>query len=367
MDEASADLPTAPLAALCSGNPLVAWLWEKGWTLPTLGELTQGLGRAMNVAGIPVMRLRVTLRTMHPQLAGLSYTWRRDTDEVEKFWPPLTVLQQDMFLKSPYALIFEGAGAVRRRLDIPEAAHDFPILEELGAMGATDYVALPLVFEDGRIHAMTIASDQPGGFSTSELETVAETQPVLARLLELHALRRTARTVLDTYLGKLTGERVWQGLIHRGDGEDIFAVIWFSDLRSSTALADALPRPVYLDLLNDYFECTAGAVLHTRRRSAEVHRRRHPRHLPDRRPLRTSGDMRDAQRGRGGGAGGGERGPRPHGASERAARGGGRAAPRLRHRPAPGRRHVGQRRIARNASTSPSSAPPATKRRASRR
>ena len=38
-------------------------------------------------------------------------------------------------------------------------------------------------------------------------------------------------------------------------------MIWFSDLRSSTALADALPRPVYLDLLNDYFECTAGAVL----------------------------------------------------------------------------------------------------------
>lgn len=261
MDEASADLPAAPLAALCSDNPLVAWLWEKGWRLPTLGELTQGLGRAMNDAGISVMRLRVTLRTMHPQLAGLSYTWRRDTDEVEKFWPPLTVLQQDMFLKSPYALIFQGAGAVRRRLDIPEAAHDFPILEELGAMGATDYVALPLVFEDGRIHAMTLASDQPGGFLTSELETVAETQPVLARLLELHALRRTARTVLDTYLGKLTGERVWQGLIHRGDGEDIFAVIWFSDLRSSTALADALPRPVYLDLLNDYFECTAGAVL----------------------------------------------------------------------------------------------------------
>ncbi|MBK8211103.1 MAG: hypothetical protein IPK78_15240 [Rhodospirillales bacterium] len=161
MDEASADLPTAPLAALCAGNPLVGWLWEKGWTLPTLGELTQGLGRAMNVAGIPVMRLRVTLRTMHPQLAGLSYTWRRDTDEVEKFWPPLTVLQQDMFLKSPYALIFEGAGAVRRRLDIPEAAHDFPILEELGAMGATDYVALPLVFEDGRIHAMTIARINP--------------------------------------------------------------------------------------------------------------------------------------------------------------------------------------------------------------
>ncbi len=262
MKDASDDVPPAPsVSVLRSDNPLVNWLWQEGWSLATLPELTGGLGRAMNRAGIPVFRFRTTLRTMHPQLAGLSHTWRRDTDEVEEFWPPLTVMKQDMFLKSPYALIFEGAGAVRRRLDIPEAAFDFPILEELGAMGATDYVAMPLVFDDGRINAMTLACDRPGGFRTGELEMVAETQPILARLLQVHALRRTARTVLDTYLGKLTGERVWRGLIHRGDGEDIYAVIWLSDLRSSTTLADTLPRPVFLDLLNDYFECTAGAVL----------------------------------------------------------------------------------------------------------
>lgn len=262
MHDVFPDVPAArPLSVLRSDNPLVSWLWEEGWKIPTLGELTRGLGRAMNRAGIPVFRLRTTLRTMHPQLAGLSHTWRRDTDAVKEFWPPLTVMQQEVFLKSPYALLFQGAGAVRRRLDIPEAAFDFPILEELGAMGATDYVALPLVFEDGRIQAMTIACDRPGGFTTAELEMVAETQAVLARLLEVHALRRTARTILDTYLGALTGERVWQGLIHRGEGEDIYAAIWFSDLRSSTALADALPRPVFLDALNHYFECTAGAVL----------------------------------------------------------------------------------------------------------
>jgi adenylate cyclase len=54
---------------------------------------------------------------------------------------------------------------------------------------------------------------------------------------------------------------VLQGLIRRGDAEDIHAVLWYSDLRGSTALADRLPRAVYLKLLNDYFDCTAGAVL----------------------------------------------------------------------------------------------------------
>ena len=256
------DLPVANEAPLLrSTNPLIQWLWDEGWTITSLPAFSRGLGKAMVAAGIAVMRLRLTLRTMHPQLAGLSHSWLRDSDSVEEYWPPLTVLQEDTFLKSPYALLFQGAGAVRRRLDIPGAVLDFPILEELRAQGATDYVALPLVFADGRINAMTLATDRPGGFTTAELQMIAEILPVLARLMEVHALRRTAKTVLETYLGRLTGERVLNGLIHRGDGEDIHAVLWLCDLRGSTTLADKLPRRAFLELLNNYFECMAGAVL----------------------------------------------------------------------------------------------------------
>ncbi len=39
-----------------------------------------------------------------------------------------------------------------------------------------------------------------------------------ARLLEVHAIRRTAKTLLDTYLGRHTGERVLNGLIRGGGG-----------------------------------------------------------------------------------------------------------------------------------------------------
>ena len=256
------DLPQADAAPLLrSTNPLIQWVWDEGWTIANLPALARGLGRAMVAAGIPVMRLRLTLRTMHPQLAGLSHSWLRDGDTVEEFWPPLSVLREDTFLKSPYALLFQGAGAVRRRLDVAGPVLDFPILAELRAQGATDYVALPMVFSDGRINAITLATDRPGGFTTAELRTIAEMLPVLARLMEVHALRRTAKTVLETYLGHLTGERVLDGLIHRGEGEDIHAVIWLCDLRGSTPLADELPRRVFLELLNDYFECMAGAVL----------------------------------------------------------------------------------------------------------
>ena len=327
------DLPLANKAPLLrSTNPLIQWLWDEGWTITNLPALSRGLGKVMVAAGIPVMRLRLTLRTMHPQLAGLSHSWLRDTDSVEEYWPPLTVLQEDAFLKSPYALLFQGAGAVRRRLDIPGAILDFSILEELRAQGATDYVALPLVFADGRINAMTLATDRPGGFTTGELQMIAEMLPVLARLMEVHALRRTAKTVLETYLGHLTGERVLDGLIHRGEGEDIHAVIWLCDLRGSTPLADKLPAPclprVVERLLRVHGRRGPGAP----RRGAEVHRRRDARDLPDRRRHRASGAMPGArarlrERDRSG-----ARGDAPDGGPQPAPAGAPRAAATLRHR-----------------------------------
>jgi len=54
---------------------------------------------------------------------------------------------------------------------------------------------------------------------------------------------------------------VLEGQIQRGDGDEIDAVIWFSDLRESTSLSEALGERAFLELLNDYFEATAGAVL----------------------------------------------------------------------------------------------------------
>jgi len=61
-------------------------------------------------------------------------------------------------------------------------------------------------------------------------------------------------TLLDTYLGPRTGRKVLEGAIRRGDGENIQAVVLFSDLRNSSRLAEDLPRDDYLRLLNRYFE-----------------------------------------------------------------------------------------------------------------
>jgi adenylate cyclase len=165
------------------------------------------------------------------------------------------------FLNSPLVPIFEGAGGIRRRLDIPDPVLDFGILEELHAEGATDYVAMPIIFLDGQINVLTLASDRPGGFSTADLGNVYEILAPLGRLYELHNMRRTAVTLLDTYLGRHAGERVLTGSIKRGDGEHIEAVIWFCDLRASTPLAQSMSHEEFLGVLNQFFDCMAGAVL----------------------------------------------------------------------------------------------------------
>ncbi len=242
-------------------NPLIDWLLAEGLTIQLPRELVRRLGQHMVEIGMPVCRLRITIRTLHPQYLGTSYTWTRGRDEVDEYLPTHEILLTDEYLKSPYAGIFDGAGGIRRRLDVPGIVLDYPILQDLRDAGATDYVALPLVFSDGKINAFTLAADRPGGFTTAELEIVYGMMPLLANVMERHALQRTATTILETYLGRLSGARVLKGLIKRGDGETIHAVIWFSDLRGSTRLADRMPREAFLDLLNDYFECIAGAVL----------------------------------------------------------------------------------------------------------
>ncbi len=247
-------------------NPFVEWLLTEGWSITDSTELVERLAKRLVAAGFPLWRLVCLIRTLHPQVIGTRYMWRRDPGvanlRYKEYSPSHGVLQTSQYVDSPIAAILDGAAAgIRRRLDIPGVKLDFPILKELCTEGGTDYVAMPLVFSDGQINAITVTADRPGGFTSRELEQLYQMLPVLARLLEVHTMRRTAKTLLDTYLGRHTGERVFNGLIKRGDGEDIHAAIWFCDLRDSTRLADSMSREAFLAILNDFFDCTAGAVL----------------------------------------------------------------------------------------------------------
>jgi class 3 adenylate cyclase/uncharacterized protein (DUF427 family) len=242
-------------------NPYAAWLVRSTWHLATPQELVAALAAMLVDSGVALTRLRLIVRTLHPQLFSTGYGWAATDQRVEVRELPYSMLETADYLESPLYPIFEGAGGVRRRLDVAEPLLDFPILETLHGQGATDYVAMPMQFTDGQINVISLVTDRPGGFTTLELGNLYEVLPLLSRLFEVHALRRTAVTLLDTYLGKHSGKKVLDGLIKRGDGEDLHAVIWFCDLRGSTPLAESLSRDSFLATLNRFFECMAGAVL----------------------------------------------------------------------------------------------------------
>ena len=74
-------------------------------------------------------------------------------------------------------------------------------------------------------------------------------------------MQRSAEDLVKLYLGERTGEHVLAGRTKRGEGERIHAVIWLCDLRDSTRLSEALPVERFFRSLNEFFDCTAGAVL----------------------------------------------------------------------------------------------------------
>jgi adenylate cyclase len=220
------------------------------------------LNQRLVAAGIPLARVAVFVRTLHPNVAGRAFFWRSekpdevDVDVAEHEW-----MQSEQHLTSPLHHITSTGQAIRRRLADPDCPMDFPVLADLRGEGMTDYLATPLPSFTGEKLLASYTTRQPGGFNEAQMAALMRVLPPVARIAEVMAWRRKAQNILETYLGRQAGDKVLSGQIRRGDGEDIHAVIWFCDLRDSTPLADAMSRGEFLRLLNEFFECVLGPVV----------------------------------------------------------------------------------------------------------
>jgi adenylate cyclase len=244
----------------CNIRAIVDWLIDGARSAPLPQEVLAQLSERLVACGIPLWRVAVFVRTLHPQVMGRRFIWRPGT-EVEISEAPFELLESADFLENPIAQVYATGRALRRKLGDADCAVDFPVLSELRAGGVTDYLALPLVFTDGAIHAVTCTTRQAGGFTDAQIAGIEAIIAPLARVAEIRALRRMGSTLLDTYVGHDAGERILAGRIRRGDIEEIHAAIWLSDMRGFTALADSLPPPVLIDLLNLYFDSQVPVIL----------------------------------------------------------------------------------------------------------
>lgn len=240
--------------------PPITWLLTAASSHTSTRTLIRDLSALLVDRGLPMLRVTSFVRTLHPQTSGASVVWTRDRPDPRELRILRGMEDTPAFRASPLPLIFQGAAAIRRRLDLPEQELDFPILSDLRDQGATDYVAMPLTFSDGMINFMTWATDRPGGFSTDELTVLWDLLPALALRIEVIEQRDLTRQLLEIYLGRQTGRRVLAGAIARGETAAMRAAVWYSDIKDFTVLSDILPRQDIIDLLNDYFEASVQAV-----------------------------------------------------------------------------------------------------------
>jgi adenylate cyclase len=244
----------------CNTKSIIDWLMDGARSAQRPEALLADLCERLCHAGIPLGRVAVFVRTLHPEILGRRFIWQPGSG-VTIAEGLFELLESDRFQNSPFIAVIKSGRALRRRLADGDNLEEFSLYRELRAQGVTDYLATPLIFTDGSVHVATWSTRQEGGFTDAQIADVESIVVPLARVAEIRALQRTASNLLDVYVGHQAGERILAGRIRRGHTEAIHSVIWLSDMRGFTTLADRLPPQVLVDLLNRYFDCQVPAIL----------------------------------------------------------------------------------------------------------
>lgn len=241
-------------------QPVEDWILAEGRLEPDLGRFVDQLMNRAVAAGLPIWRFYIGLQLVHPQMVATGVLWRRGkgTEEVPRLHG---VLDSPAYIGSPMQEVRNTGGPVRYDLrgELPEGSHT--VLHELKAGGGVDYAAFPMrLSRQGSIPVASFATDRKAGFSEEDVADLKRLVDMMGAEAEIFIYRNIAKTVTDTYLGHIVGEQILRGLIKRGDGQEINAVLWFSDLRDFTGLNERMSAPDLLELLNNYLQLVGDAL-----------------------------------------------------------------------------------------------------------
>lgn len=242
-----------------NADGLAAWLVRQADAATPLRGLFAAFCGRLREAGLPLWRATLGIETLNPEHAGWLLVWVDGGLLERPHHPRAGILTAPNYVNSPTRIVDETDAPFRCRIE--QDAGDMPLMQELRAEGATDYCMLPLPFLDRTRSAnMSFATRQPGGFAEAELAALVQAAKQLSPYAERVALRRVAIEVLDSYVGSLAGQRVFDGQIERGEVRTIAAAIWCCDLRGFTALSEHLPRGETVALLNRWFDAVGDGI-----------------------------------------------------------------------------------------------------------
>src|SRR5258708_7042636 len=187
------------------------WLIDGARSATSPQQMMAEICERLVAAGLPLWRVGVFVRTLHPDILGINFIWRPGA-EVVAGSADHSFADSPEFKNSPLAIVFGEAREVRYRLDDPETKR-FPFFDDMRTEGVTDYIALPLLTTSGYTHASSWTTKHRSGFSDEQLNALRSLIPPLTRLLRITNFLHTAALPLHTYLSNRSVDRMLSRLI----------------------------------------------------------------------------------------------------------------------------------------------------------
>ncbi|MGR3760852.1 adenylate/guanylate cyclase domain-containing protein [Roseobacteraceae bacterium NS-SX3] len=249
---------------------LIAWVTEQGLLGTSRQEMLAGVCEKLCELGVPLWRFHLAQRAFHPKFGGIGFNWTRAAGLSSEQYEHRETPRQE-WVRSPFYDMLQR-NALEFRSDLTGAALErFPLLQDLKDSGATEYFATGLRFGEDRGQTfdpvnvsegvlVSWTTNQAGGFAPEDLQLLRAVLPHLGLALKSAANRQMATDLLQVYLGRDAGRRVLSGEIQRGSSRQIDAVICLFDLNGFTTLAEQLPGPELISMVNDYFGIAVAAI-----------------------------------------------------------------------------------------------------------
>jgi adenylate cyclase len=248
---------------------LMNWLVSQGLTGLPENDLIRGFCERCRAEGLELSRGLVFIDTLHPIFEGRGFRWNDlQTNESDTFeyGPTGEGTAAQNWRRSTFHHMLEN-GQDELRMDLADCTSlDFSMIDDLAAQGHRHFIAFLHRFgEAGTIGQMDCVysywvTRRHDDFGEAALAALRDLVPALALAIKSGTQTDIARTLGRVYLGRDASEQVLRGKISRGVTERIKAVLWFSDLRGSTAISETIAPDEIIPFLNDYAKAAIDAI-----------------------------------------------------------------------------------------------------------
>src|SRR6266545_3550185 len=248
---------------------LMNWLVRQGLTGLPENDLIRGFCERCRAEGLELSRGLVFIDTLHPIFEGHGFRWNdTETNESDSFEYGSTYqgTAAENWRRSTFYHMLEN-GLEELPIDLADCATlDFSMIDELAAKGHKHFVSFVHRFgEAGAMGQMDCVysywlTRRDEGFGTQGMAALRDLVPVLGLAIKSAAQADITRTLGRVYLGRDAAEQVLRGRIARGVTERINTVLWFSDLRGSTAISESIDPGEIIPFLNDYAQASIDAI-----------------------------------------------------------------------------------------------------------